>query len=131
MKTFLKNKKGFTLTELMIVVVILGILVLIAVPIYNNVTVKAETSTCAANRRTIESAIIQYCAVEGIELTDFDLAAAKTELEKNYINEWPKCPSVSDAETTHDYEVTVTATGVVKVTCTFHQGDSTEQEDDD
>jgi type IV pilus assembly protein PilA len=42
MKTFLKNKKGFTLTELMIVVVILGILVLIAVPIYNNVTDKAE-----------------------------------------------------------------------------------------
>ena len=42
MKTNLKNKKGFTLTELMIVVVILGILVLIAVPIYNNVTDEAE-----------------------------------------------------------------------------------------
>ena len=91
MKTFLKNKKGFTLTELMIVVVILGILVLIAVPIYNNVTDKAEKNACDANIRTIESAIVQYRAVEGELPANFD----GTELEGKYIKEWPKCPTES------------------------------------
>ena len=38
----LLNKKGFTLVELMIVVVILGILVAIAVPIYSLVTKNAQ-----------------------------------------------------------------------------------------
>ena len=38
MRKMLKNKKGFTLVELMIVVVIMAILVAVAIPIYNAVT---------------------------------------------------------------------------------------------
>ncbi len=59
MKKLFKNKKGFTLVELMVVVAILGILVAVAIPVYNSVTVKAQINTCAANLRTIESAIMQ------------------------------------------------------------------------
>lgn len=61
----MKNKKGFTLVELMVVVAILGILVAVAVPVYNNVTEKAAVQTVQANVRTLESAITQMEAVTG------------------------------------------------------------------
>lgn len=54
------NRKGFTLIELMIVVVILGILVGIAVPIYSVVTTNAKKKTCYSNMRMISGACVQY-----------------------------------------------------------------------
>ncbi len=54
---FMKSKKGFTLVELMIVVVIMAILVAVAVPIYNAVTENARKKTCASNRRNIISQV--------------------------------------------------------------------------
>ena len=52
---FLKSKKGFTLVELMIVVVIMAILVAVAVPIYSAVTKNSKKKTCVANQRQIVS----------------------------------------------------------------------------
>ena len=57
---FLKSKKGFTLVELMIVVVIMAILVAVAVPIYSAVTRNARIKTCAGNRREIVSQVNIY-----------------------------------------------------------------------
>ncbi len=54
---FLKSKKGFTLVELMIVVVIMAILVAVAVPIYSAVTANARKKTCQGNQRNIISQI--------------------------------------------------------------------------
>ena len=52
---FMKTKKGFSLVELMIVVVIMAILVAVAVPIFNSVTGNARAKTCIDNQRTIIS----------------------------------------------------------------------------
>lgn len=52
---FMKSKKGFTLVELMIVVVIMAILVAVAVPIFSAVTSNARKKTCAANQREIQA----------------------------------------------------------------------------
>lgn len=81
----LKNKKGFTLVELMVVVAIMGILVAIAVPVYSNVTDKAAKQTIATNCRTIDSAIMQYNTTEDQPLaaiTADGQDAAKTSLGK-------------------------------------------------
>ena len=54
---FLKSKKGFTLVELMIVVVIMAILVAVAVPIFSAVTSNARKKTCIGNQREIISSV--------------------------------------------------------------------------
>ncbi len=41
---FQKEEHGFSLTELLIVLAIIGILVMIAVPLYQNVTTRAKTT---------------------------------------------------------------------------------------
>lgn len=65
LKLFMRSKKGFTLVELMVVVIILGILVAIAIPIYNNVTGDAQKKACASNERTLEGAVAMYQAANG------------------------------------------------------------------
>ncbi len=52
---FLQTKKGFTLVELLVVVAIVGILVAVAVPIYNSVTRSGRIRTCSVMRREIVS----------------------------------------------------------------------------
>ncbi|WP_276557847.1 prepilin-type N-terminal cleavage/methylation domain-containing protein [Dethiobacter alkaliphilus] len=58
-----KNQKGFTLVELMVVVVIIGVLVAIAIPIYGTVTQTAQDNAHEANIRTIKGAV-QMLAME-------------------------------------------------------------------
>lgn len=58
----LRSKQGFTLVELMIVVVIMGILVAVAIPVYQSLTGKAKATACHANCEAIEKASLQYIA---------------------------------------------------------------------
>jgi prepilin-type N-terminal cleavage/methylation domain-containing protein len=85
------NQKGFTLVELMVVVVIIGILVAIAVPVYNNVTAKANRGAVEANLRTIDSAIMQYNATKGLTKIDSDGITA-IKVDGSYLQKWPTGP---------------------------------------
>jgi len=65
MKKFFRNEKGFTLVELMIVIVIVGILAAVAVPIYTGNVNKAKQSECDAALGTIRTALRVYYAENG------------------------------------------------------------------
>ena len=53
-----KLNKGFTLAELLIVVAIIGVLVAISIPIFNNQLKKARFATNVANARAAKAAVV-------------------------------------------------------------------------
>jgi prepilin-type N-terminal cleavage/methylation domain-containing protein len=61
MKMFGRDE-GFTLVELMVVVLIIGILVAIAVPVFLNASANAQAKSCQANQRTVVGGIATWNA---------------------------------------------------------------------
>ena len=76
-----KNNKGFTLIELMITVAIVGILAAVALPAYQNYTIRAQVSEGFTLSGGVQTAVAEYYAQKGefpADLTAIGVAAAPT-----------------------------------------------------
>ena len=90
MKNFIKNRKGFTLVELVVVIAILGILAGLAIPRFMSATETARGAKTVADLRTLESAAVMYYAKTGLVPTKDDLEKGNTTLgTAALVASWP------------------------------------------
>jgi len=97
------SKTGFTLVEIMIVVLIIGILLAIAIPNFVSARESSRAKACIANLKQIDSATQQYCMDKRLSSTNYvaptltvstGTAADKGLLGSSaYIRAMPVCPS--------------------------------------
>ena len=126
------NKKGFSLIELLVVVVIMGILVAAAVPLYSAITDKANANTCQTNQRLIKSSFAKWVLMDEKNTTDnlfitseksFDGSSQSPEdvFDERFLamfdsNDFPACPEEGN------YYV-VSASGDLEITVTCYKAD--------
>ncbi|CAN5559486.1 N/A [soil metagenome] len=89
-----KTLRAFTLVEIMIVVLIIGVLMAIAVPNFINARSTSQKNSCIANLKEIEAAKEQWAMVNKKGATDSpvssDLVGTATD---GFIKVFPSCPT--------------------------------------
>ena len=91
-KFSMKKKSGFTLVEIMIVVLIIGILLAIAIPNFMKARETSRTNACVSNMKQIDAATQQWAMDQKKTGADTPVAAdlAGGAL---YLRAMPTCPS--------------------------------------
>ncbi len=120
-KERLKNQKGFTLIEMLIVVAIIAILVAVSIPVVNDSMDKTKHATDAANERAAKAEImLQYLAgtdatiytsgnpsstttkINAGDVYYYDAARGVISTDKTSITEYGKC---AKAATSHEDKI--------------------------
>jgi prepilin-type N-terminal cleavage/methylation domain-containing protein len=84
-----RNEQGFTLIELMVVVVIIGILAAIAIPVYGGIQERARDNAHTANIRTLQGVAAMHFSEHGFP----DVAVTWSEADHTeFMDVWPVNP---------------------------------------
>jgi prepilin-type N-terminal cleavage/methylation domain-containing protein len=108
MNTHKNQDKGFTLVELLIVIVILGILATVTVFAVRGITTQGKTTACAADKKTIEVAAESYMAQKGTYPTGLDVLVTEGLLKDVSVGNWDYAAPVAPSK---DYTLTATPAG--------------------
>lgn len=88
-KLMRRNKKGFTLIELIVVIAILAILAAIAIPTFTGFTNEANAKVNLANARSIATAINAYNSMETVEANKLGASSTMSAVKSAVGALWP------------------------------------------
>jgi prepilin-type N-terminal cleavage/methylation domain-containing protein len=84
------RRRAFTLVEIMVVVVLIGILLAIAVPQWRTIRQSSQEKACAGNRDRIQKGKNQWILDTG---QDGNATPTFVDLVPVYIKQTPECPA--------------------------------------
>ena len=82
----MKKQQGFTLIELMIVVAIIGILAAIAIPAYQDYTIRAQVSEGLNLSGGAKAAVTEYFQDRGVMPTNNSQAGLENTIQGKYVS---------------------------------------------
>lgn len=109
-RKFINDESGFSLTELLIVLAIIGILIMIAVPLYQNVTTRAKTTEAKTQLNFLHTLQRVYQLERDTYSADFEVLGFEQE---KLITEGGKARYVIEIEKAGTNEYVATATSII------------------
>ncbi len=120
-----KSRKGFTLVELLVVVLILAILMAVAIPAYLNAVSESKRRTCRANMQTLahaEQAFLLRSTNTGHVYTSqlSDLTTGSQSGTPGDLQALPTCPNGG----TYSVDTGINNQGPITIHCSFTSDDT-------
>ena len=88
MKRYVKDNRGFTLIELVMVITMVGVLASIATPSYLNYIERARATQCHVDRGEVQNVIVQYYH----DHSDVELQSLQQLVDEGYLHRGSNCP---------------------------------------